>query len=172
MLLDREIRWLKRLKKFSDRALRITEGHCAAQRPNPCQHALLPDSRLVLETQADAGQIDALRQGRCHQGLEFLTKFLLLLRIGLGMDRSRRQLPEAQRVHQGADRLHRQRDLENLRGPLPDQHPCFMSSRDSTFLGGFRGSGSGFSTAFHSFPHLCPQAGIARACRNCPATEA
>ena len=94
----------------------------AALRPDPCQHALLPDSRLVLETQVDAGQIDALRQGRCHQSLEILAKVLLPLLIGLGMDRSRRQLPEAQRVHQGADRLHRQRHLENLRAQLFHSH--------------------------------------------------
>ena len=34
----------------------------AALRPDPCRHDLLPDSRLVLETQVDAGQIDARKR--------------------------------------------------------------------------------------------------------------
>ena len=45
------------------------------------------------------------------------------------------------------------------------EHPCLLSSRDSAFLGGFRGSGSGFSTVFHILVHKqasCAHAGIAR----------
>ena len=43
-----------------------------------------------------------------------------------------------------------------------DKHPCFESSPDSAFSGGFRRSCSGFSTSR-------PQAGAMRACRGSPA---
>ncbi len=47
-----------------------------------------------------------------------------------------------------------------------DKHPCFESSPDSAFSGGFRRSCSGFST---SRPQARPQAGAMRACRGSPA---
>jgi hypothetical protein len=46
------------------------------------------------------------------------------------------------------------------------KHPCFESSPDSAFSGGFRRSCSGFST---SRPQARPQAGAMRACRGSPA---
>ena len=95
-------------------------GRVPLARPDPRQHALPADPRLVPEPDARAFGRHAAGQDFPRQLLEIAAEFLLGAGIGLRVDRAGRHVPKAQPAHREAHPLDAAIDLEKILDPPPE----------------------------------------------------